>query len=63
MLDFEDYLPANNGFLPKVCREASLDYARSKHPNWTYDALQEFSVASFNESVQPYFKVYKYISM
>jgi len=57
VLDFEDYLPAYNGFLPKVCREASLDYARSKHPNWTSDALQEFSVASFNESVQPYFKL------
>jgi len=57
VMDFEDYLPEYNGYLPKIFREASMNWAKQMHPDWSYDQLTNLSTETFNDEIKPYFKL------
>ena len=56
-MDFENYLPEYNGYLPTIYRKASLNWAKQLHPDWSYDDLLNLSTAAFNNGIKPFFKV------
>ncbi|XP_047737587.1 hyaluronidase isoform X2 [Hyalella azteca] len=58
VLDFEDYFPRYNEFLPKVYRKQSLQWVRETHPNWTDEQVIEREAArSFDETAKPFFQL------
>jgi len=56
VIDFERYLPGNNGFLPRVYRDASLQWVEERHPTWSPQRLNQASVFAFNASAKPFFR-------
>ena len=57
VLDFEQYLPKNNGYLSPVAREASRQWVRDRRPDWEYEQVQKASKVTFDIAVRPFFKV------
>jgi len=56
VLDFEQYLPKNNGYLSPVAREASRQWVRDRRPDWEYEQVQKASKVTFDIAVRPFFK-------
>jgi len=56
VLDFEKYLPAYNGYVPKVQRQASDQWVRDRRPELDEAQVKEASALTFDVTVKPFFK-------
>jgi len=56
VLDFEKYLPAYNGYVPRVQRQASDQWVRDRRPDWDEDQVKQGSILSFDATVEPFFR-------